>query len=140
MREIGPGTTVYLPVAVDDGLLFVGDCHAAQGAGEVCGIGLEMPARIRMRLLLVEGARLPGPRIRTRNEIGAVAFGRPLEEAVGAAYARLALWMEADYGWDRWEAYALLSHVGEISVGYFFGGGVAAKIDLSYVDRECPQA
>lgn len=134
LREVRPGATVYLPVAVDGGLLYVGDCHAAQGGGEVCGIGLEMPARIRMKLSVVAGAQLPGPRIETGDEIGAVAYGRPLEDAIGAAYARLALWMEAEHGWSRWEAYALLSHVGEISVGYYLGGGVVATISKLYVN------
>jgi acetamidase/formamidase len=35
--EVCPGNTLYLPVRVPGALLFVGDGHAAQGDGEICG-------------------------------------------------------------------------------------------------------
>ena len=41
--------------------------------------------------------------------------------------------MEADFGWDRWKAYDLLTHVGEISVGYYAGGSIAAKVRREYL-------
>ncbi len=42
-----------------------------------------------------------------------------MERSTAQAYAWLILWMEEEYGWDRWRAYDLLTHVGEISVGYY---------------------
>ena len=39
VQEFAPGTRVFLPVAVDGALLFVGDCHAVQGDGELAGFG-----------------------------------------------------------------------------------------------------
>ena len=39
VQEFAPGTTVYLPVNVDGALMFLGDCHAVQGDGELCGCG-----------------------------------------------------------------------------------------------------
>ena len=41
--------------------------------------------------------------------------------------------MEADYGWDRWRAYDLLTHVARISVGYYALGTVAVKIEKRYL-------
>jgi amidase len=38
-RELREGVTVYLPVYAPGALLFVGDGHAAQGAGELSGNG-----------------------------------------------------------------------------------------------------
>ncbi len=35
--------------------------------------------------------------------------------------------------WDRWRAYDLLTHVGQISVGYYGIGTVAAKINSRYL-------
>ena len=43
-----------------------------------------------------------------------VVSGCPMERASAEAFARLILWMEADYGWDRWRAYDLLTHVARI--------------------------
>ena len=42
-RELVAGSTLYLPIAVDGGLLSVGDGHAAQGDGEVAGTAIECP-------------------------------------------------------------------------------------------------
>jgi hypothetical protein len=56
-----------------------------------------------------------------------------MERATAQAYAWLILWMEQDYGWDRWQAYDLLTHVGSISVGYYAFGTVAAKIAKRYL-------
>ena len=57
-----------------------------------------------------------------------VATQGTYERAIAEAYSRLILWMEADYGWNRWDAYDLLTHVGRLSVGYYCSGTVGAKI------------
>jgi hypothetical protein len=44
------------------------------------------------------------------------------------------LWLEEEFGWNRWEAYSFLTQVGSISTGHFRLGVVAAKIDLAYIE------
>jgi acetamidase/formamidase len=41
IRDIAEGTELYLPVEVAGGIFSVGDTHAAQGDGEVCGTAIE---------------------------------------------------------------------------------------------------
>lgn len=135
LREIGPGTTISLPVSVPGALLFVGDCHAAQGDGEVSGAALEMPARVTLRVRVHKDTRLPGPRIETPDELGAIASASDLENAIATAYARLARWLEDDFGLNRFEAYSLSTQVGRLSIGYFRFGVVAAKIERAYVPQ-----
>jgi acetamidase/formamidase len=91
-----------------------------------------MPGRVTLRIRLDEQARIPGPRIETDRELAAVASAPTLEAAVATAYGRLAVWLEADFGWNRFEAYSLATQVGRLSVGYFRFGVVAAKIDRAY--------
>jgi amidase len=131
--ETCPGSTVYLPVFVPGAFLYLGDAHAAMGHGELSATGLEMPAETTITVDLVKRKRLPGPRIESREEIMAVAGGCPMERSIAEAYARLILWMEAEFGWDRWRAYDLLTHVGRISVGYYGIGTVAAKVEKRYL-------
>ncbi len=131
--ETCPGSKICLPVFVPGGLLYLGDAHAAMGHGELSATGLEMPAETTVRVDLVKGLRLPGPRIETPDEIMAVASGCPMERSIAWAYAQLILWMEAEFGWDRWRAYDLLTHVGRISVGYYGIGTVAAKVEKRYL-------
>jgi amidase len=133
LRDITIGATVYLPVAVPGALVFVGDCHAAQGEGEFGLAALEMPGRVTLRVDLAKQRHLPGLRLESAGEIGAVGVGRTMEEGIAAAYSRLALWLEEDYDWNRWEAYSLLTQVGQLSLGFTFNGIAAARVRKEYV-------
>lgn len=131
--EVRPGSRVMLPVFVEGGWLYLGDAHAAMGHGELSATALEMPSETVITVDLLSGANLPGPRIETDDEIMTVATGSPMERSIAEGYARLIQWMEADYGWDRWKAYDLLTQVGRISVGYYGIGTVATKVAKSYL-------
>jgi len=51
--------------------------------------------------------------------IMAIGSARPLEDATRIAYKELILWMEAEYGYDRWDAYMMLSQCGKVRLGNF---------------------
>ena len=131
--ETAPGNTVYLPVYVQGAYLYLGDAHAAMGHGELSASGLEMAAHTTITVNLIKNNTIPAPRIESHDEIMTIATGCPMERSIAQAYAWLILWMEADFGWDRWRAYDLLTHAGEISVGYYAIGTVATKIKKSYL-------
>ncbi|MBP86694.1 MAG: acetamidase [Planctomycetaceae bacterium] len=133
--ETAPGNTVFLPVYVEGAYLYLGDAHAAMGHGELSASGLEMASKTTITVELLKGKTIPAPRIEAPNEIMTIATGCPMERSIAQAYAWLSLWMEADYGWGRWRAYDILTHVGQISVGYYDIGTVAAKIDKEYLAK-----
>ena len=132
--ETCPGNTVYLPVLVEGGYLFLGDAHAAMGHGELSATGLEMPSESVVTVNLVKGKSIPWPRIESPTEIMAIVSGSPMERSIAQAMSYLILWMESDYGWNRWKAYDILTHVAEISVGYYGIGTVACKIAKTYLN------
>lgn len=131
--ETAPGATLYLPVYVPGGLIYLGDAHAAMGHGELSASGLEMPAESEITVTVQKGRAIPAPRIESETEIACISSAAPLERGIAQAYAWLILWMESDYGWDRWKAYDLLTHTGQISVGYYASGAVAAKVQKRYL-------
>jgi amidase len=133
--EVGPGSTVFLPVLVPGGYLYLGDAHAAQGHGELSATGLEMAAWTTITVDLVRTAPLAGVRVETADSLMTVATQGTLERAIAEGYARLILWMESEYGWDRWKAYDLLTHVGEVSVGHYTSGTVGTKIAKRYLRK-----
>src|SRR5579872_3654307 len=49
-KHLTVGSTLYLPVEVEGALYSMGDGHAAQGDGEVCGTAIETPMRATVRL------------------------------------------------------------------------------------------
>jgi amidase len=134
--EVCPGNTVYLPVFVTGAFFYLGDAHAAMGHGELSASGLEMPSETIVTIDVVKGKKIPAPRIESAAEIMTVAAGCPMERSMAQAYAWLILWMEQEYGWDRWKAYDLLTHVGQTSIGYYAFGTVAAKVAKKYLSTE----
>jgi len=69
IRDVAVGTTLYLPVAVAGALFSVGDTHAAQGDGEVCGTAIESPMGVALRFELEKAAGLAYPRFDTAGPV-----------------------------------------------------------------------
>jgi acetamidase/formamidase len=63
------GSELFLPVEVTDGLFSIGDPHAAQGDGEVCGTAIETQHVAVVKLDLVKEANLKTPRFRTPGPV-----------------------------------------------------------------------
>jgi acetamidase/formamidase len=115
VHEIGPGCRLYLPVEVDGALFYLGDCHAVQGDGELCGIGaIEIRTWSTVRLdLAPRPPAMTWPRIEGEDWIGAIGCARPLEDAFRLAVEELVAWMTQDYGFEPHEAVLLLGQVAE---------------------------
>ena len=69
IRDLAAGATLWLPVEVAGALFSIGDTHAAQGDGEVCGTAIESPMGVTARLELVKGANLRFPRFQTHGPV-----------------------------------------------------------------------
>jgi acetamidase/formamidase len=61
IRDLTRGTKLWLPVQVAGALFSVGDTHAAQGDGEVCGTAIESPMTISLRFTLMKAVHLRRP-------------------------------------------------------------------------------
>lgn len=115
--ETREGTTLYFPVFVRGAYLALGDVHAAQGDGEICGVALETTAEITLRLDLIKGWAIEWPRFEDREYIMVAGSSRPLMEAFKIAHIEMTNWLMTDYGFDKWEAFQVLSQVGTCRVG-----------------------
>ncbi len=69
VRDIASGTVLYLPVEVDGALLSIGDTHAAQGDGEVCGTAIESAMNVSIKVDIVKGAAPASPRFTTPGPV-----------------------------------------------------------------------
>lgn len=106
--DIRPGNTLYLPVTQKGALFALGDVHAVQGDGEICGTAVEISAIVKLRLSILKKT-IAWPRVESEDMIMTVCSARPLEDAARLAYRELINWMVSDYGWDRDDAYMFLS-------------------------------
>jgi acetamidase/formamidase len=113
VQEITTGTKVHLRVNTPGAKLHVGDMHAIQGDGEICGAGgIEASGVVRLRVELAPApATLKWPRIETATHIGVAAMARPCEDAFRHALEGLVQWMEEDHGFSRGDAYLWLGQV-----------------------------
>jgi len=133
MPDICPGNIVYLPVKVPGARFFIGDCHACQGDGEVCGVAVEYPSITTVRIDVVKHWEIAWPRLEAEDFVMAIGSARPLEDATRIAYRELVYWLVDDYGFDKWDAYMMLSQVGRAKLGnfvdpkYTMGAAVAKK-------------
>jgi amidase len=117
LPDVAPGAVVYLPVQTEGGFLFLGDCHAAQGDGELCGVAIEHPTVTTVRVDLIKGWTIKTPRLENEKFYMTIGSSRPMEDAARGAYRELIRWMAADFGFDEIDAYMLLTQCGRIRLG-----------------------
>lgn len=115
--DMGPGSITYLPIRSPGARLFIGDAHACQGDGEVCGTAVEYASTTVIKVDLIKNWALDWPRLENRHAIMSIGSARPLEDAARIAYKDLVRWMVEEYGYDQWDAYMLLSQCGKMRVG-----------------------
>ena len=118
-RHLTAGTKLYLPVFAPGGRFSVGDGHAAQGDGEVCGTAIETPMRARVRLTVRKDRHVtapefltPGPLARGTN-IGPYyatdGVGPDLMTAARDAVRRMIDYLGREHRLDAIDAYMLCS-------------------------------
>ncbi len=117
--DMGPGSITYLPVRSPGARLFIGDAHACQGDGEVCGTAVEFASRTTIHVDLIKNWQINWPRLETDKMVMAIGSARPLEDATRIAYSELVLWLEKEYGYDKWDALMMLSQCGKVRLGNF---------------------
>jgi acetamidase/formamidase len=125
-KHLLPGTTLYLPVGVEGALFSLGDTHAAQGDGEVCGTAIETAMDVVVRLSVRRDFAIEAPQYRL--PAGALAAGEQsayhvctgvgpdlmeaTKDSVRAAIRRL----QERHGLEREEAYGLCSVAADLRI------------------------
>ena len=126
IRDLSVGSVLYLPVEVEGGLLSVGDTHAAQGDGEVCGTAIESPMDLALTIDLVRDANLPSPRFTTPPRITGhldsegyqvtTGIGPDLMQAARDAVRAMIDWLSHDQGMAPEQAYMLCSVCADLRI------------------------
>jgi acetamidase/formamidase len=126
IRDLAAGTVLYLPVEVAGALFSVGDTHAAQGDGEVCGTAIESPMNVVLTLDLVKDARLKTPRFTTPGPVTrhldgkgyevTTGVGPDLMEGAKAAVSQMVDLLAGRYNLAPVDAYMLCSVCGDLRI------------------------
>lgn len=126
IRDLAKGTVLYLPVEVAGALFSVGDTHAAQGDGEVCGTAIESPMDVTLTLDLVKGANLKMPRFTTPGPVTrhldakgyevTTGIGPDLMTGARQAVEQMVDLLCAQHGMAAVDAYMLVSTCGDLRI------------------------
>jgi amidase len=126
IRDLAAGTTLYLPVEVAGALFSVGDTHAAQGDGEVCGTAIESPMDVTLTLDLIKGAHLKTPRFTTPGPVTrhldakgyevTTGIGPDLMSGARDAVSNMIDLLCATHGLSPVDAYMLISTCGDLRI------------------------
>lgn len=126
IRDLSVGSELYLPVEVAGGLFSVGDTHAAQGDGEVCGTAIESPMTVALKFELEKQVPLPFPRFTTPGPVSrhldekgyevTTGIGPDLMEAARAAVLGMVDLLAARHGLAAVEAYMLCSVAADLRI------------------------
>lgn len=126
VRDITEGVELYLPIEVDGALFSVGDTHAAQGDGEVCGTAIESPIDVALKFDLVKGANLRMPRYVTPGPVTnhfdskgyevTTGIGPDLMEGARMAVSEMVELLGCRFGYAPVDAYMLCSVCADLRI------------------------
>jgi acetamidase/formamidase len=118
-RHLVVGSSLFLPVFVPGANFSIGDGHATQGDGEVCGTAIETPMRALVRLTVRKDVHVTGPEflaapdpnaaLRNGARYATDGVGPDLLVAARDAVRRMIDWLGREHGLSPIEAYLLSS-------------------------------
>ena len=136
IKEIGAGTTVYLRARVPGANLVFGDVHALQADGECSGTGIEIGARIMIRVGVLERGLCEGIYFHRHGVLSTVGASPDLREACDRAVGHLAQIISDASGLDATRSRMFLSLMADVHVGQFVCPIQSAYASLDL--RACP--
>ena len=120
--DIGPGATVYLPVAVPGAYLYLGDCHPRQGDGEVSGFEMRSEVTLTPSVLKNWSANQQWIRVETPTHLVTIAADRPLEAAQWLCIREMMRWLEERYALSPRESRIMITLCGDLRPGQAISG------------------
>ncbi|GAA0349287.1 acetamidase/formamidase family protein [Bacillus horti] len=122
-KELIVGSKLYLPISIDGAYFSVGDGHATQGDGEVCGQAIECPMEeAELTLTVRDDIELTKPRAYTPAGWITFGFAEDLNEATVQALDGMLTLLGELYGLNRVEAMALGSSVIDLRITQIVNG------------------
>jgi acetamidase/formamidase len=126
IRDLSEGVELYLPIKVKGALFSIGDPHAAQGDGEVCGTAIESPMRVKAHIDLIKGGNLRFPRFISHRPVSrhldakgydvTTGIGPDLMEASQNAVRGMIDLLGQTHGLSAENAYMLCSVCGDLRI------------------------
>jgi amidase len=96
--QVKEGATLFIPVFQPGALLFLGDGHAQQGAGELPGQGLETSMDVQFTVDVIPGKALGQTRLENADYVMIMGTGVTVDAAMKSATTEMSRWLADTYG------------------------------------------
>jgi len=116
IKELVPGSTLYLPVFIEGAGFSVGDGHAVQGDGEICTTAIETALTGTFELHVRKDLRLDYPAAETPSHLVTMGMDPDLDTAARDALRRMIDRVTQETGLSRARAMMLMSLVADVRV------------------------
>jgi acetamidase/formamidase len=136
-KELVAGTTLYLPIFVENALFSAGDGHGVQGDGEVCITAIETGLIGTFRLTVRDDMKLAWPMAETPTHVMTMAFDPDLDDCVVIALRSMIDLICARTGIDRYQAHTLCSLAADLRVTQVVNGnkGIHVMLEKKFLER-----
>jgi len=115
-KDLGAGSTLYLPVFNEGGLFSCGDGHAAQGHGEVCVTAIETALQGTFEFILREDLSFKYPRGETQTHYITMGMDPDLDRCAEMALRDMIALLNEKIGLSKADAYSFCSVAADLHV------------------------
>jgi acetamidase/formamidase len=109
IKHLVKGTTLHLPVSVPGGLFTTGDCHSAQGNGEVSGVAIEASLTLVAQFIVHKGKTIKQPFAETPTHFIAIGLDPDLDKAMKNALTEAVNFISQELGFTFNQALSIAS-------------------------------
>jgi acetamidase/formamidase len=115
-KDLGAGSTLYLPIFNDGALFSCGDGHAAQGHGEVCVTAIETALQGTFEFILREDLTFKYPRGETPTHYITMGMDPDLDRCAEMALRDMIALLNEKIGLSKADAYSFCSVAADLHV------------------------
>jgi acetamidase/formamidase len=109
LKHMVKGTTLYLPVSAKGALFTTGDCHAAEGNGEISGVAIEASLTPTFKFIVHKGKQIKQVRAETPTHFIAIGLDPDLSKAMKNAATEACNFIKDELGFTFNEALSIAS-------------------------------
>lgn len=128
------GSSVFLPVAVEDANLALGDLHACMGDGEMSGSGIETAGRVLLRTSVCKNLPFTRPVVETADSIYMLASSADIHAAVKTAANDMVRFLMRKKNLSFPDAYRLLSITCDIQISQLVNEALTVRVRAPKAD------
>lgn len=128
-KIIKEGSTLYLPVNTDGGMLALGDLHAAMADGEIVS-GIEVSGEVELRVTVIKGKKITDPMLEDENYFYTIASDKEIYQACRKASNNMFSFLQEKVNLKNTDLAMLMSLICDIEICQLVDPQLTARVKL----------